>query len=232
LYVKVDITRPTIRIVQPVPDEVLVSKQVEVSGWASDNMELREIQISMDGRNWSPASGKSSWNGSLQLSVGLNNIFVRAADATGNTNQTVETVLVDIATPTVNILQPTRGQVFRPPGSPVRVEIRGTAWDDAMLVQVEYNLDGTGWMSTKGNLSWSGSLKLDPGKHVIYVRATDAAGRMGYDNVTVTVDIPVSLGEMWPLFLGTMIIAVVAGVLAWKKLRRRPGPGNGANRAQ
>lgn len=220
LYVKVDITKPAIRIVRPTKGEVVVSKRVEVTGWASDNMELQEIQIGKDGRNWSAAPGKSNWTGSLELSLGLNSIFARAKDAAGNTNQTEETVFVDNAAPIVNILKPANGHKFRSSGSPLTVEIRGIASDDTGVVQVEYNLDGKGWVSTKGNSSWSGSLKLDPGTHIVYVRATDPAGKTGYDNVTVMVEIPISVEEGWPLLMGAAIVALAVGALAWKKLRR------------
>lgn len=221
LRIMVDLEKPLIRIITPEGGAILKARDIEIKGRASDNMLLRAIELSMDGLNWSPASGLTEWSGRLELESGNNTIYARATDAAGNTNWSECICTVDLVPPRVTILRPMGRERYRSSGSPFFLEVCGTAEDDTGVVLVEYSLDGKEWAMAAGNESWSFRLGLEPGRHVVYVRATDRAGRTGYSEVSFSFDLVITISALWPVVLGIMGTVAAACIILFKRHHMR-----------
>lgn len=96
-----DTTPPTILITAPKDGASVTNTTVSVTGTASDNVGIREVELSTDGTNWELASGNTSWSGSVTLVEGENTIMARATDTSGNTD--VDTVRVSFPPPVTSI---------------------------------------------------------------------------------------------------------------------------------
>lgn len=99
----------------------------------------------------------------------------------------------DVSAPTLVVLAPTQAAETEGP----RIEVRGTASDDVSVLRVEVSADGSLWLSaastaapTTGAVNWSILLNLSAGSQTVRVRATDAAGNVGYANASFTVTLP------------------------------------------
>lgn len=92
--VVVDTVDPTVTIVSPAGGETLPSRQVTVTGTASDNLGLARVEVSVDGVQWVHAEGTTSWTRALTLAAGSNTIMVRATDVAGNMGSSSSSVTV------------------------------------------------------------------------------------------------------------------------------------------
>jgi hypothetical protein len=92
-----DTTPPTVAIVSPAAGSVLSSRDVRVTGTASDDRALAVVDLSLDGLVWTEAFGTSSWAGLLTLGEGTHTIIARARDAANNTHETRVTVDVQLS---------------------------------------------------------------------------------------------------------------------------------------
>ena len=86
---------PQVAILSPPNDTVLVSTNVTVIGTASDNVGIATIELSTDNTTWTPTSGTTSWSGVVSLRAGINKIYARATDTSGNKHVTVITVIAN-----------------------------------------------------------------------------------------------------------------------------------------
>ena len=206
-YSPPDTMPPSVSIRSPADGASLDSNLVNVSGTASDNVALAQVDISLDGAGWSRCDGNESWNGTLELAEGPNTIFARALDTSGNvniTNVSVNVSLPDGTPPSVGIDFPGNGSLL---GS-AEVAVRGTASDDHVVRSVELSADGATWNladrvandsanntsngtgngSAGSSVNWSGSLVLVPGLNTIRARASDGAGNINSTSVDVFLD--------------------------------------------
>jgi len=96
-----DKTPPQVSILSPSNDTVIASANVTVTGVAWDNVAVSTIQLSTDNTTWTPTSGTTSWSGSVLLKEGMNHIYARAIDTSGNVWTAVITVIANHAEPGV-----------------------------------------------------------------------------------------------------------------------------------
>jgi len=90
-----DETPPQVAIISPSNDTVIASANVTVTGVAWDNVALSTIQLSTDNATWTATFGTTSWSGSVLLKAGMNHIYARAIDTSGNVRTAVITVIAD-----------------------------------------------------------------------------------------------------------------------------------------
>jgi hypothetical protein len=88
LSITVDPTLPVVVIVRPADGTLLASPRVAVAGTASDDRGLAKVELSIDGRNWTPCRGTENWCGTIGLREGNNTIFARATDTDGKVQTT------------------------------------------------------------------------------------------------------------------------------------------------
>lgn len=197
-----DVTNPSIAITTPAADAVVASRSVTVTGTASDNVAMARVDLSSDGTNWVPATGTTAWSAALTLPEGSNTIHARATDTFGNQATTSRDLVVDATSPTVTISSPTDGATL----DSRTVIISGTASDNWALDTVELSRDEVTWIPTVGTTDWSGTLTLVEGENTIHVRATDQAGNVASDRISVSLRTP----GLSPLLIGSSIAGVVA----------------------
>jgi len=89
-----DTKKPTIGIVSPVAGAKLSPGLTAITGNASDDVGLARVDVSIDGTNWTKASGTASWSTTINLTVGNRTIYARATDGAGNTATATVTVTV------------------------------------------------------------------------------------------------------------------------------------------
>jgi fibronectin type 3 domain-containing protein len=87
-----DTTKPSITISSPSDGALVAAGSTSVSGTASDNVGVAWVEVSLDGANWTLASGKTSWTARVILTLGTRTIYARATDGAGN-NQTASVTL-------------------------------------------------------------------------------------------------------------------------------------------
>ncbi|MCU0286992.1 MAG: hypothetical protein MUF15_11405 [Acidobacteria bacterium] len=74
--------------------------------------------------------------------------------------------------PQLEITMPEEGQTFDQPK--IKLEARGI--DESGIALMEYRIDGGLWVQRKGADKISEDIIIQPGEHIIYVRAMDCAG--------------------------------------------------------
>ena len=89
-----DTTKPSISISSPSDGALVAPGSTMVSGSAADDVGVAWVEVSLDGTNWTLASGKISWNARVLLELGTRTIYARATDIAGNTQTASVTVTV------------------------------------------------------------------------------------------------------------------------------------------
>ena len=100
----VDITRPIVTIVMPTLNQKWSNANIVVTGKASDNVAVADVQLSQDGVNWTDLGNATNWSSVISLTPGPNMVFAYAIDTSGNyslTNKVSFTYIVS-AVLTVN----------------------------------------------------------------------------------------------------------------------------------
>jgi len=138
-----DLTPPTVLINTPINGATLVGT-ISISGTASDNVAVANVQFSIDGGTWITASGTTSWSFSLNtqnMLNGLHTIYARATDTSGNVSSTPSV--------TVNIFNVPGAYLTRiSPGDPYTVtDCTANVW----VKDQTYNFNSFGY--TGGSLT-------------------------------------------------------------------------------
>ena len=100
--ITIDTIPPTVNISYPTNEQTFGTTNITVNGNASDNVAVNKVEVKVGSESWQMASGTKSWNISVTLVPGgSNTIYARATDTSGNTNQTLVTVICDITPPDI-----------------------------------------------------------------------------------------------------------------------------------
>ncbi len=83
-----DTTAPTITITSPTNGTTFTNPGIAVSGTATDNLGLSTVEIKVGDGNWQSATGTTSWSKAVTLATGINTIYARTTDTSGNTKET------------------------------------------------------------------------------------------------------------------------------------------------
>ncbi|PLX95818.1 MAG: hypothetical protein C0621_03135, partial [Desulfuromonas sp.] len=166
--VTVDTTAPTVAISTPAAGSVTTSTPI-LSFSVSDSSATTVVEI--DGVSVPVLSGDS-----LSLAEGSHTIAVTATDVAGNSSTSSRTVSVDTTAPSVGIEAPVNGYLATStPTLTYSVNDAGAS--------VVVDIDGSVVTAPSGS-----TLSLGQGTHVITVKATDSAGWVTSESVTVIVD--------------------------------------------
>jgi Bacterial Ig domain len=206
-----DTTPPSVSIAAP-NGGTTVTGTFSVSGTASDNVQVANVQVSVDGGPYRSATGTTSWSVSLNSSGyadGSHTLTAKATDTSGKTATTVESVTftntpppptsapppppppADTTAPTVAFSTPAAASTIN--GS---VSVTGTAADDTGLAKVELRVDSGAYQPVQGTGSWSAPLTTAAyadGTHILTASATDTAGNVTTTSESVTFANPSSL---------------------------------------
>ena len=159
-----------------------VSGSVNVSGSASDNAGVAQVEIRVDGGNWVSASGTSNWSRSLDTAAysdGSHTITARATDAAGNASTTSRSVTFD------NAPEPTPSPTSSPSTAP---NTQGT-WTSPEGVRFEVNSAGPWTIAeiykmVKDNATGPGDFATIAPK--LTVRVVDGVSTMAYTSASTS----------------------------------------------
>ncbi len=184
-----DTTAPIVTITTPTTAATYstTATTLTVRGSASDNAAVTQVTWSNSAGGSGTATGTTSWSvTSAALVIGTNVFTVTARDAAGNTSTATLTVTrTDATRPTVTITSPTSSATLSTTLS--AVTLGGTASDNVGVTQVTWTNSAGGSGTAIGTTSWSaGSVALVLGVNVLTVTASDAAGNVRTDTLTVT----------------------------------------------
>ncbi len=194
-----DITPPDITITTPASDASFTTATITVSGTASDeSLDKVQVKVGYSG-NWIDATGTASWSTTVTLDRGLNTIYARANDTSGNSREVQVgnvSYLVggseDTTPPTVSIDSPSNGDAF----TTTTITVSGTAYDTEGISKVQVNVGSGDWMDATGTKSWSKTVTTSHGMHTIEVRAIDTTGNPSeMASITVACNPPSSGGS-------------------------------------
>ena len=139
------------------------------------------FRCSLDGAEPAVCVAPASYAG---LSQGSHSFSVRAIDPAGNLSPTPATAtwLIDTTAPTLTVTAPTAGQST----DLGNIVVTGNVTDNLSAVTLGISVDGQGYAPTvAGDGSFSQSVALAAGQHVVAVTATDQAGNSSAVNRTV-----------------------------------------------
>ena len=192
-----DVTPPLVTILNPAPGEV-VSGSVPIVVTASDDEDIEEITIFIDGESVQTGSGNSAifnWNTATVTQNANHNISAFATDKNGNIGPSaITTVLVsstgavDIVAPIVQIINPIAGGTVRRSGG--NVNLVADVIDDSDIEQVEFFIDGESLgtdTTAPYSLEWVIGGLVDGTTHTIFAKATDVFGNSGAQLINVTI---------------------------------------------
>ena len=146
-----------------------------LTGTASDNIEIRGVEITIDDITWTrcdltivnstPGNYTVAWSGTITLKEGHNTVYMMAKDFAGNNGTKTVTITLDKTPPALTITSPVPGTTNQP-----TLTITGTTEPDATLTinTVSVNVDENGNFSKTFNLS--------EGVNVFTVVASDSLG--------------------------------------------------------
>lgn len=80
----VDNVQPAVAITSHATNTVVSTETINLVGTASDNVGLESVMISKNNETWNAVTGTTTWNATVTLSVGVNTIYIKATDTSGN----------------------------------------------------------------------------------------------------------------------------------------------------
>ncbi len=189
-----DPTPPTVKITGPTTadDYYTGIATLAMTGTSADNRGVTSVTWAKVGGGGGSggATGTNPWTiASIPLGAGSQVITVTAKDAAGNEATDVLTVYHDPTKPDISITSPSVSSTFVT--TLASVALGGTASDDTLLGGVTWTnaATGSGGTATVTLPTWSvGVVALAPGNNPISVIATDAAGNLKVDTITVLYD--------------------------------------------
>jgi len=165
---------------------------VTLSLSASDNVGVTGYYIaesvitpSLSASGWKSLIASASHT--LSTGDGSKTVYVWYKDAAGNVSATVsDSITLDTTAPAVTISNPTLNDTYSTTSS--TISISGSASDSASGIKtVAWSSNKGGSGAASGTTSWSiGSIGLYSGTNVITVTASDNAGNIGTDTITIT----------------------------------------------
>jgi len=169
-------------------DGALLSGLVRATGTASDAVGLAEVRLALDGTVMTTCTASPcalDWD-TTRSSGGRHTMEVSATDLAGNGAASTVTVEVDNP-PTVELDAPLAGAELAD-----TVALVATVSDDISVAQVQFEVDGA-TLSTLATAPWTldwNTCGMEPGPHLVAVRAEDDRGQATTVSAEIRVDQP------------------------------------------
>src|SRR2546428_401246 len=90
---RADKIAPQVTILSPSNGAIVGSEDLTVAGTASDSVSI--VELSTDNATWTRTTGTTSWSGTIPVKAGLNQIYARATDTSGNEHVVEITVIAN-----------------------------------------------------------------------------------------------------------------------------------------
>lgn len=175
------------------------SKVITLTLSATDNVGITGYYVSTNSTipsssdpSWATLSPATSYNANVSYTLSGEDsdttVYVWFMDTSGYISDPAsDTIVLDTTAPTVTITSPTTDDTYKSSGA--TLSLRGTASDSTSGVEsVEWSNDQGDDGTATGTANWSVfGINLSGGTNIITVIATDNAGNIGADTITVTV---------------------------------------------
>ena len=190
----VNTKKPEVQISRPVTGRFTNRRNYSLSGAVFDATPMDKVKVYINDELVSEVSGRGSFNRTVILKEGKNNIVLRAVDRSGNTLERSEQIFLDTVKPIVTITQPAREVVTRyePPPPPDRVTdfakerftqvIRGLIIDPEPSSSIKrFGINGKE-IRPNSDGTFEAVINLRRGENRISVFAEDVAGNIYRDD--------------------------------------------------
>ncbi len=187
-----DLTSPTVTLSSPLGGQIISSTALLISGMASDNVGVSQVEVSTDGGvSWSLATGTTAWSfdWAVPFEDGVSHtLLARATDTDSNTMTTAPiNVTVDRVGPQLTIDDPALGQIIRSH----EYTVTGQATDNSGLASLAVSVDnGATFQPVTVNPAWTWPWLIGNENgisHWLQARAIDTAGNVTVLTPTATV---------------------------------------------
>ena len=236
----IDLTPPKIRITTSTNDGYLNTATIEAAWTSSDNYGIDHYEVRLCNTTWDSewisVGTRTRYTFTGLTDGGTYTLLVVAYDVAGNQGKATLIFTVDIAPPTIQIVNPVDGATLNQ--TTITVEWTGSDAGSGIDYYLIYLNDTfiTSTTQTTHTLT-----DLSPGTYALTIIAIDQAGNRAQATVTFIVISPTALVApatpspsaapiSWSLLLAAALIAVAAaatGFLLWRK-RREQGGGEAA----
>lgn len=186
---EIDIGGPSLTITFPEPDYITSNPAITVTGTASDDVAVDSVTVNGLSATTDPSTPAASvsFEATISLNYGPNQIQTVATDTSGKTGSDTRTVYRDEGPPTLN-WTPADGSSSSSPN----ITVHGTATDDAGIGSITINgveatFQSTNNPSDPNEVSFSVPLTLPDGDNFIEVAAIDISNRSTTQTHKVTV---------------------------------------------
>jgi hypothetical protein len=185
-----DATAPSITIDAPANNSVFTTSSVNITGIASDNINVTQVTWSSSAGAIGTAAGTIKWSAGVPLAVGTNLITFTARDAVGKSSSASITItrpplqVTDTEAPKVWITGPvTTNNIYNT--TTARVTVNGGTSDNVGVTEVTWATDRGLGGTAAGTANWSASFDAPVGLTSITVNAKDAKGNASQANIKV-----------------------------------------------
>jgi len=187
----VDTVAPIMEITSPAEGQLFNASSVTVT-WASSDANPGTAEVKVGSGAWVTAIGQQFVL--TGLANGAHRVYVRAADAAGNSVEVSVNFTVDTDAPEVRFVFPAEGSLVNSTTGTVEWEAEdATTIINTTLLRV----DGGAWSDMDENHSWDYS--LEDGTHTIEVKVTDLVGNSASVTLNITVDATAPTAEYSPI---------------------------------
>jgi len=180
---------PGVTITTP-PIMTFLEGTMNVTGTATDADGLEQVDIRIDGGNWTECNGLEDWFlevDTSEFAYGQHLLEARAWNGDHFSKVVSRSFFTD-QRPRVLVENPEDGGHYHG-----NLTMNGTAWDDFILDTVQVNIDNGGWTDADGTTSWEYLTDLDAlesGEHTLAVRAMSGTQESDHQRLTFWVDRP------------------------------------------
>lgn len=190
----VNTRRPQINLSTPLVSGFVNRRDYSLSGAIFDETPRDKIKVLINGDEIVEISGRGTFNRTIILQEGINNIRINAIDRSKNTAEIAERIFLDTVKPIITITQPVKSNSWRtgnPPRVPddIRVSrdrtkqiVRGVIIDPEPSSKLKRILINGKEVRPNSDGSFEVEIFLEAGVNVIQVYAEDMAGNISRDN--------------------------------------------------
>jgi hypothetical protein len=179
-------TFPELTLITPMDGQQL-SSTFQISGTASDDVEVFDVYVKLDDGEYVKAQGVTNWNYTFNsVSLTAHTITIRVRDNDNNeTTRTVSVEVIDDNTPpTVAFTNPLLGEWIKGEWT-----LEGIATDNNDISKVELRVDDGSYGLALGTDSWSFDIAgLSDGYHFLSARAWDYHDNMSSEEIYIEVE--------------------------------------------
>ncbi|KAA3613191.1 MAG: hypothetical protein D8M58_12860 [Calditrichaeota bacterium] len=190
----VNTRRPQIQLSSPLVSGFLNKRNYSLSGAVFDETPLDKIKVFFNGDEVAEVRGRGTFNRTVILHEGRNDIKIAAIDLSKNSVEMAERIFLDTVKPIITITEPAQTNFFRlePPPPPDRINnargerflqiIRGVIIDPQPSSQLKRILINGKEIQPNTDGSFQTEIYLVRGENPLQIYAEDLAGNITRDN--------------------------------------------------